>query len=122
MLKLMARLGLALGAALPLAARAQAPTPAPTAAQAPEPAAAQPADRQARLWVAGCAGCHGTNGLSRGGIPSIAGRPAPQNLQALHEFRADQRPASTVMHQHAKGYTEDELQRIVRLLETLPAQ
>lgn len=92
------------------------------AAQVPDAATTPAVDRQARVWAATCAACHGTNGLSRGGIPSIAGREAEQALRTLMEFRADQRPASTVMHQHAKGYSEAELQRIVRHLATLPAQ
>lgn len=92
------------------------------AAQPAAPVSTPSLDRQARAWAASCAACHGTNGLSRGGIPSIAGREPEQALRTLMEFRADQRPASTVMHQHAKGYSEAELQRIVRYLATLPAQ
>ncbi len=91
-------------------------------AQAGDSPAAAPIDRQARAWAANCAACHGSNGLSRGGIPSIAGRAPDEALRAMLEFRADQRPASTVMHQHFKGYSEAELQRIARYFATLPAQ
>lgn len=94
----------------------------PACAQAASAAEARPLDRQARAWAANCFTCHGSNGLSQGGIPSIAGREVEQTLRTLIEFRTDQRPATTVMHQHTKGYTEAELRRIVGFLSTLPAQ
>ncbi len=68
-------------------------------------------DRQARVWAASCAACHGTGGQSVGGIPPI-GRNADAIYRALLEFKNNQRPAATVMHQHTKGYTDDELRRI----------
>jgi sulfide dehydrogenase cytochrome subunit len=72
---------------------------------------AAPVDRQARAWAASCAACHGTDGQSQSGIPPI-GRDADTIHRALLAFRNDQRPGATVMHQHAKGYSEDELRRI----------
>ncbi len=39
---------------------------------------------------------------------------------ALAEFKNNRRPAATVMHQHAKGYTDDELKRISRHFAGLP--
>ncbi len=77
------------------------------------PGAAAP-DRQARVWAASCNACHGTDGASKGGIPPINGRDADSLYRALIEFKTGQRPAATVMHQHAKGYTDEELQRIAR--------
>ncbi|MCO5120488.1 MAG: c-type cytochrome [Burkholderiaceae bacterium] len=74
-------------------------------------ASAQEVDRQARAWAATCAACHGAAG---DGIPAITGRDAEQIHRTLLEFRNGQRPAATVMHQHAKGYTDDELGRIAR--------
>lgn len=85
-----------------------------TSAAATAGAAAAPvpvADRQARVWAASCAACHGTGGQSQGGIPAI-GRDAEAVLRALLEFKNGQRPAATVMHQHARGYSDDELRRI----------
>ena len=76
------------------------------------PAAAQAVDRQARAWAASCAACHGSDGRSAGGIPAIAGRDAGELLRALLEFKNGQRPAATVMPQHTKGYSDDELKRI----------
>lgn len=75
-------------------------------AQAPSP------DRQARVWAAACAACHGTDGHSQGELPALAGRKADDLLRALLEFKHNQRPAATVMHQHTKGYSDDELRRI----------
>ncbi len=74
-------------------------------------AQAQTVDRPARAWAASCAACHGTGGQSQGGIPPI-GRDADAVYRALLEFKNNQRPAATVMHQHTKGYTDDELKRI----------
>jgi sulfide dehydrogenase cytochrome subunit len=83
---------------------------AAAAAQAQTPPAT--IDRQARAWSASCAACHGPDGRGVGGIPTIAGRAADELHRTLLEFKNGQRPAATVMHQHAKGYTDDELRRI----------
>ena len=78
-------------------------------------------DRQARNWAASCAACHGTDGRTVGAeVPSLAGRGEESLFRALVEFRNGQRPAATVMHQHAKGYTEDELRRIARVFAAQP--
>jgi len=79
---------------------------------APQAAAqASPGDRQVRTWAAACAACHNTDGRSVGGMPALAGRGGDELYRALVEFRTGKRPA-TVMHQHTRGYTEDELRRI----------
>jgi len=70
-----------------------------------------PAEREVRTWAAACAACHNTEGRSMGGMPALAGRSADDLYRALIECRTGKRPA-TVMHQHARGYTEDELRRI----------
>ncbi len=74
-------------------------------------AAAQAADDQARVWAASCAACHGTQGRSAGGIPSIAGLEQALLREKLLAFKQGTLPA-TVMHQHAKGYTDQELERL----------
>ena len=78
------------------------------AAGAVAPAMAQdPA--YARGLAATCFTCHGTDGRSVGGIPpSLAGQDRNYLLQALKEFKEGKRPA-TIMHQHAKGYTDEQL-------------
>ncbi|MCC7486498.1 MAG: c-type cytochrome [Burkholderiales bacterium] len=72
------------------------------------PAQAQDAS-YARGLAATCFTCHGTDGQSVGGIPpSLAGQDRAYLLQQMMEFKAGKRPA-TIMHQHAKGYTDEQL-------------
>ena len=68
-------------------------------------------DFQARSWAASCAACHGTDGRSTGAVPPLAGRPKADLLRAMQDFKSDKRSA-TIMHQHAKGYTDAELERM----------
>lgn len=72
-----------------------------------------PAQAQdARSMAATCFTCHGTDGRSVGGVPpSLAGRSKTELLQAMKDFRDGKRPA-TIMHQHAKGYSDQELDLI----------
>ena len=81
------------------------------AAGAAAPAQAQDANA-ARSLAATCFTCHGTDGRSVGGIPpSLAGRGKSELLQALKDFKEGKRTA-TIMHQHAKGYTDEQLDLI----------
>ena len=64
-----------------------------------------------RNWAATCTGCHGTNGYSEGGMPLLAGLDKAYIVNAMREFKAGTRPA-TVMHQHAKGYSDEQIERI----------
>ena len=66
-----------------------------------------------RLLAANCFNCHGTDGHAQAGMTSLAGRNADELYTLLIEFKRDVRPA-TVMHQHAKGYTDEELQRLAQ--------
>lgn len=66
----------------------------------------------ARNLAAACFTCHGTDGRSVGGIPpSLAGQNRGYLLNALQEFKAGKRPA-TIMHQQAKGYTDQQLETL----------
>jgi sulfide dehydrogenase cytochrome subunit len=66
----------------------------------------------ARNLVAACFTCHGTDGRSVGGVPpALAGLDRQYLLQTLKDFKAGKRPA-TIMHQQAKGYTDQELEII----------
>ncbi len=74
-------------------------------------ATAQQPDLQVRAWAASCAACHGTNGVSNSAIPSIAGQDKTVLLQKLLAYKKGELPA-TVMDQHAKGYTDAQLERL----------
>ena len=65
----------------------------------------------ARNLAATCASCHGTNGQARGDMKPLAGMAAQQLMEAFAEFKRGSRTA-TVMHQIAKGYTEEQISLI----------
>jgi cytochrome subunit of sulfide dehydrogenase len=67
--------------------------------------------RQVRTWAASCAACHGTDGQAQKGALPLSGRPGDELYRILLAFKAGERPA-TVMHQHAKGYTDAELKQL----------
>jgi cytochrome c553 len=72
-------------------------------------AAAQTTDPNlARNLAATCANCHGTQGVSQGGIESLAGMAKATMISKLQEFKTGARPAS-IMHQLSKGYTDEQL-------------
>ena len=76
------------------------------------PAQAQQDPNYARDIAGTCTACHGTEGRSVGGVPpSLAGQDKSYLLQQLKDFKAGKRPA-TIMHQHAKGYTDEQLELI----------
>jgi cytochrome c553 len=68
-------------------------------------------DKAARSLAATCTGCHGTNGVSAGGIPTLAGVEAARIAGLMREFRDGTRSA-TVMHQHTKGYTDEQIDAV----------
>jgi cytochrome subunit of sulfide dehydrogenase len=73
------------------------------------PAAAPAADKNlARNLAATCANCHGTNGKSVAEVPSLAGVPAAQTIQKMKDYRDGKLPA-TIMHQLAKGFTDEQI-------------
>ena len=66
----------------------------------------------ARSLAATCTACHGTDGNSVGGMPpGLAGQNKDYLLQQLKDYKSGKR-AGTIMPQHAKGYTDEQLERI----------
>ena len=66
-----------------------------------------------RNLAATCANCHGTDGkaLPGSGLDDLAGMDKAKALQKLADFKSGAKPAS-VMHQIAKGYTDEQLELI----------
>ncbi len=61
-----------------------------------------------RHLSAACANCHGTNGVSQQGMPNLAGQQQTYLAQQMRDFKTGKRPA-TIMHQLAKGYTDEQI-------------
>lgn len=74
----------------------------PAAAQSPE---------HVRSWAAACANCHGTNGRAEPGIEGLAGVRQDDLVRKMTDFKTGLRPA-TLMHQIAKGYSDDQISAI----------
>jgi cytochrome subunit of sulfide dehydrogenase len=62
-----------------------------------------------RNLAATCANCHGTGGVSVGVVESLAGMPKDELVRKMKDFKSGQKPA-TVMHQLAKGYTDEQIE------------
>jgi cytochrome c553 len=74
------------------------------------PALAQGTDPSlGRNLASACANCHGTNGASVQGMPYLAGQQKNYLIERMQEFKAGKRPA-TIMHQLAKGYTDEQIE------------
>lgn len=63
---------------------------------------------RARLLTASCAACHGTDGMSIGITPVLAGIDAKHFRNQMRDFAIGARPG-TVMNHHARGYTPAEV-------------
>ena len=87
---------------LPLAVLAFAALPA--IAQSPDPL-------HVRSWAASCSNCHGTQGQAQQGMHKLAGMPAAELSRKMLDFKNNRMPA-TVMHQLAKGYSDDQIAAI----------
>jgi sulfide dehydrogenase cytochrome subunit len=73
----------------------------------------QPTPLEIRALAATCANCHGTDGkaVSGSAVVSLAGMKQDYISQQMKAFKTGQRPA-TVMHQLAKGYTDEQIEQI----------
>ncbi len=66
-----------------------------------------------RNLAATCANCHGTNGraVPGAGMDALAGIDKANTMKKLTDFKSGAKPA-TIMHQIAKGYTDEQLDLI----------
>jgi cytochrome c553 len=76
-----------------------------------------PSALQARSLAASCAACHGTHGQAQPGMATLAGLPQEVIVQKMRDYKAGRLPA-TLMHQLAKGYTDEEITAIAAQLAT----
>lgn len=74
----------------------------------------------ARHLAANCANCHGTQGVAKGAMPSLAGQSKSFIVEQMAAFRDGKRPA-TIMHQIAKGYTPEQVALIAEYFAGQPA-
>ena len=65
-----------------------------------------------RSWAASCAACHGTNGHAQPGMIALAGVPKEVTIQKMLDYKAGRVPAATIMHQLAKGYSDEQIAAI----------
>ena len=86
------------------------------------PAAAQSQELSAaRSLAATCANCHGTNGVSRGEVPSLAGVPSQATIAKMAAYKSGALPA-TVMHQIAKGFSDEQIRQLALFFAAQPAR
>ena len=75
-----------------------------------------------RSLAATCANCHGTNGQARGDtVASLAGMSAERLITTLNAYKSGALPA-TIMHQIAKGYTDDQVKALAGFFAAQPAK
>ena len=77
-----------------------------------------------RNLAAQCANCHGTDGRSQGVIPSLAGLDRAAFTGHMSAFKGGQRggAAATIMHQIAKGYSEEQIALMAAYFAAQPAR
>ena len=75
-----------------------------------------------RNLAATCANCHGTNGRAIGDtVKPLAGVSADKIVAAINDYKSGAQPA-TIMHQIAKGYTDDQIKLIASYFAAQPAK
>lgn len=86
---------------------------------APSTLAAEP-DPTGRRFYATCAACHGTDGQPARGasLPALAGQSKESLVASMQAFKTGTRDA-TIMHQIAKGYTDEQIELIAGYLASL---
>ena len=75
----------------------------------------------ARNLAATCANCHGTNGQALGDSKPLAGMSAEKIIAAVADYKSGAQPA-TIMHQIAKGYTDEQIRLVAAWFAAQPAK
>lgn len=88
--------------------------PAAMAQNAPAAASAGPGVQDISLIAGTCANCHGPDGRSTGGIPSLRGVNERHLLQRLQAFKAGTATDATVMTRLMKGYDDAQIQALAQ--------
>ena len=73
----------------------------------------------ARNLAAQCANCHGTNGHSVAEVPSLAGQNAAVLVNKMKDYK-DGKQQATIMHQLAKGYSDEQIALIADYFSKQP--
>jgi cytochrome subunit of sulfide dehydrogenase len=70
-----------------------------------------------------CANCHGTDGRTKGPIPSIAGRPAATIQAMLKAYKSDTPPpGTTIMNRLVKGYSDEQIEALAKYFAAIKAE
>lgn len=72
-----------------------------------------------RTLAASCAACHGPDGNSLGGTPTLAALNQQYFVQRMLGFK-DGSVSSSVMHHHAKGLTTEEINALASYFAQQP--
>ncbi len=79
-------------------------------------AAGDPAAGKAKSAM--CAGCHGANGQGVAPNPALAGKPAAQLAQALHDYKSGKR-ANPMMKNMAAGLSDQDIDNLAAYYASL---
>lgn len=88
--------------------------PAAMAQTAPASAAAGLSVQDISVLAGTCANCHGPNGQSTGGIPSLRGVGERHLLQRMQAFKTGTASDATVMTRLMKGYDDAQIQALAQ--------
>lgn len=84
------------------------------------PIRAQSAPDNVRYLASNCANCHGTNGATDvPGAFQLAGQKADYIIEQLRAFK-DGKKSATIMHQIAKGYTDEQVLALANYFSKQP--
>ncbi len=72
---------------------------------------AQANPMQVRGMAAACSNCHGTQGVAQDGMETLAGQKQEDLTKKMMDFKTGKKPA-TVMHQLAKGFSDEQIQQL----------